>query len=167
MSRDGSVAPKERINIRYVPTSDDVKEDVELPLNMMVVGDFTAREDDTPIEERTPINVTKDNFNEVLDGMSPRINVAVDNQLSDEPDAKLSVDLTFKQMKDFSPENVVNSVPELQQLLELREALIALKGPLGNAPAFRKKIAALLQDEEARQKLLAELNISGKQTESV
>ncbi|MDF4766677.1 type VI secretion system contractile sheath small subunit, partial [Vibrio parahaemolyticus] len=48
MSRDGSVAPKERINIRYVPATGDTQEDVELPLSMMVVGDFTARADETP-----------------------------------------------------------------------------------------------------------------------
>ena len=63
MSRDGSVAPKERINIRYVPSTGDAQDDVELPLSMMVVGDFTARADDTPIEERTPININKNNFN--------------------------------------------------------------------------------------------------------
>ncbi|TOO01694.1 type VI secretion system-associated protein, partial [Vibrio parahaemolyticus] len=84
MSRDGSVAPKERINIRYVPATGDTQEDVELPLSMMVVGDFTARADETPIEERTPINIDKDNFNDVLEGMSPNVKVNVENRLSDE-----------------------------------------------------------------------------------
>ena len=163
MSRDGSVAPKERINIRYVPATGDAQEDVELPLNMMVVGDFTARSDDTPIEERTPINIDKDNFNEVLEGYAPNLKVNVDNRLTDEEGAQLAVDLTFKDMKDFSPESIAKSVPELNSLLELREALVALKGPLGNVPAFRKKIAAVLQDEEARKKLLEELSIGEDQ----
>ncbi|MBB1314162.1 MULTISPECIES: type VI secretion system contractile sheath small subunit [Aliivibrio] len=160
MSRDGSVAPKERINIRYVPATGDVQEDVELPLSMMVVGDFTARADETPIEDRTPINIDKDNFNDVLEGYSPNVKVNVDNKLSGEEGAQLGVDLTFNSMKDFSPEAIAKSVPELSGLLELREALVALKGPLGNVPAFRKKIAAVLQDEDARQKLLEELNLS-------
>ncbi|WP_299015026.1 type VI secretion system contractile sheath small subunit [uncultured Photobacterium sp.] len=164
MSRDGSVAPKERINIRYVPATGDVKDDVELPLSMMVVGDFTARTDDTPIEERTPINIDKDNFNEVLEGCAPNVKVNVDNRLTDEDGAQLSVDLTFKNMKDFSPEVVAQNVPELNSLLELREALVALKSPLGNVPAFRKKIAAVLQDEEARQKLLEELKLGEGET---
>lgn len=159
MSRDGSVAPKERINIRYVPATGDVQEDVELPLSMMVVGDFTARADETPIEDRTPINIDKDNFNDVLEGYSPNVKVNVSNELSGEEGAQLGVDLTFNSMKDFSPEAIAKSVPELNGLLELREALVALKGPLGNVPAFRKKIAAVLQDEEARQKLLEELNL--------
>ena len=160
MSRDGSVAPKERINIRYEPATGDVQEDVELPLSMMVVGDFTARADETPIEDRTPINIDKDNFNDVLEGYSPNVKVNVDNKLSGEEGAQLGVDLTFNSMKDFSPEAIAKSVPELSGLLELREALVALKGPLGNVPAFRKKIAAVLQDEDARQKLLEELNLS-------
>lgn len=159
MSRDGSVAPKERINIRYVPATGDAQEDVELPLSMMVVGDFSARSDETPIEDRTPINIDKDNFNEVLEGYAPNVKVNVDNRLSEEEGAQLGVDLTFKNMSDFSPEAIAKKVPELNSLLELREALVALKGPLGNVPAFRKKIASVLQDEEARNKLLAELSI--------
>lgn len=165
MSRDGSVAPKERINIRYVPSSGETQDDVELPLSMMVVGDFTARADETPIEERTPINIDKENFNEVLEGFSPNVQANVANRLTDEEDAQMSVDLTFKNMKDFSPESIAKSVPELNSLLELREALVALKGPLGNVPAFRKKIAAVLQDEEARKKLLDELSIGNDQGE--
>ncbi|MCL9783486.1 type VI secretion system contractile sheath small subunit [Vibrio sp. S4M6] len=159
MSREGSVAPKERINIRYVPATGDQQEDVELPLNMLVVGDFTARSSETPIEERTPINIDKDNFNEVLEGYSPKVQTNVDNKLVEEEGAQIAVNLDFKNMKDFSPESIVKNVPELNSLLELREALVALKGPLGNVPAFRKKIASLLQDEEARNKLLEELNL--------
>lgn len=165
MSRDGSVAPKERINIRYVPATGDASDDVELPLSMMVVGDFTARADETPIEERNPINIDKDNFNEVLEGYAPNIKVNVENRLSDEEGAQIGVDITFKNMKDFTPESIAKSVPELNGLLELREALVALKGPLGNVPAFRKKIAAVLQDEEARKKLLDELSIGADQGE--
>ncbi|MGF1805153.1 type VI secretion system contractile sheath small subunit, partial [Aliivibrio sifiae] len=91
--------------------------------------------------------------------------VNVSNELSGEEGAQLGVDLTFNSMKDFSPEAIAKSVPELNGLLELREALVALKGPLGNVPAFRKKIAAVLQDEEARQKLLEELNLGADKEE--
>ncbi len=165
MSKDGSVAPKERINIRYVPATGDAQEDVELPLSMMVVGDFAAKADSTPIEERTPINIDKENFNDVLEGFSPNVRTTVPNRLSDEEDAMMSIDLTFKNMKDFSPEKIAHNVPELKSLLDLREALVALKGPLGNVPAFRKKIAAILQDEEARSKLLEELQIKDEDAE--
>ena len=65
----------------------------------------------------------------------------------------------FDTLKDFEPEQVVNQVPELRKLLELRQALMALKGPLGNVPAFRKAIQGILDDEGAKSQLLAELGL--------
>ena len=45
--------------------------------------------------------------------------------------------------------------------MELREALKALKGPLGNVPDFRKKLQDLITDGDTREKLLKELGIDG------
>jgi type VI secretion system protein ImpB len=70
--------------------------------------------------------------------------------------------LKFQSLADFTPEGVVNQVPELKQLLELRAALNALKGPLGNVPAFRKKLQALLGDDANRLKLMAELGLNSE-----
>jgi type VI secretion system protein ImpB len=67
--------------------------------------------------------------------------------------------LQFETLKDFDPENIVRQVPELNKLLELRQALTALKSPLGNLPAFRRAIQSILADEAAREKLLKELKI--------
>ena len=159
MAKEGSVAPKERINIKYSPSTGDDQEEVELPLKMMMMGDYTLRADDTPLEDRKPINVDKDNFNKVMEGQDLSLDVLVDNKLSEEPDAEMSMNLQFKSLKDFEPENIVKQVPELNQLLEMREALTALKGPLGNVPAFRKMLQEALTDEDARNKLLAELKL--------
>jgi type VI secretion system protein ImpB len=159
MAKEGSVAPKERINIKYSPATGDAQEEVELPLKLMMMGDYTLRADDTPLEDRKPINVDKDNFNKVMEGQNLSLDVLVDNKLSDEPDAEMSMNLQFKSLKDFEPENIVKQVPELNQLLDMREALTALKGPLGNVPAFRKMLQEALTDENARNKLLAELKI--------
>ena len=54
MSREGSVAPKERVNIVYKPATGNAQEEVELPLKIMMVGDYTLRSDDTPLENRKP-----------------------------------------------------------------------------------------------------------------
>jgi type VI secretion system protein ImpB len=159
MAKEASVAPKERVNIVYRPAIGDAKEEVELPLRLLVMGDFTQSTDDRMIEEREPINIDKDNFNEVLKEQKISLNLAVPNKISGEPDDELSVQLNFESIKDFGPEAVARKTPELNKLLELREALTALKGPLSNIPEFRKKVQELVKDEAAREQVLKELGV--------
>lgn len=164
MAREGSVAPKERVNITYKSAASGNKE-VELPLKILMLGDYTGREDDRLIEERKPINVNADNFNDVMEQHKLAVDVRVEDRLSqapegsDEPRAELDLHLEFKSMKDFGPEGIVAQVPELQRLMELRKALNALKGPLGNIPGFRKKLQRLLKDDTARARLESELSL--------
>jgi type VI secretion system protein ImpB len=158
-SKDQSVAPKERVNIVYKSSTGDAQEEVELPLKILMVGDYTGKPDDTPMEERKPINIDKDNFGEVLAKQNLQATISVADRLSGEKDGSLSVKLDFKRLDDFGPEGIANQVPELQKMLELRKALTALKGPLGNIPAFRKKIQAMLGDDAARKKLMQELGL--------
>ncbi|WP_127089588.1 type VI secretion system contractile sheath small subunit [Aquabacter cavernae] len=153
-----SVAPKERVNIRYRPATGNAKEEVELPLKLLVVGDFTQKPDERPVEERSLVNVNKDNFDEVLKAQNLSLDLSVDDKLSEAgQDEKVSVSLKFDRLKDFEPEAIVQQVPELKRLLELREALVALKGPLGNIPAFRKMIQSVIEDDAARQRFLSEV----------
>lgn len=159
MAKEGSVAPKERVNIVYRPATGDAKEEVELPLKLLVMGDFTRRPDDRMVEEREPINIDKDNFNEVLKGQNLNLDLTIPNKLSEDPDAEMSVSLKFEKIRDFEPEAIARKTPELNKLLELREALTSLKGPMSNRPEFRKKIQELIKDEAARQQLLKELKI--------
>lgn len=162
MSKEGSVAPKERVNIVYKSETGNAQSEVELPLKVLVVGDYTGRQDERPVEERAPINIDKGNFNEVMAKQGLSLDVSVPNKLSNEPDTSMSVSLKFQTLADFTPEGIVNQVPELHQLLQLRAALNALKGPLGNVPAFRKKIQSLLGDTEGRQRLMTELGLDKK-----
>ena len=155
MASEGSVAPKERVNIVYKSDTGGAKEEKELPLKMLVLGDFTQRADSTPLEQRKPLDVNKDNFNDVLAGQKLKLQIGAKNTLAGE--GELPVQLEFKTINDFGPEAVAKQVPEMSKMLELREALNALKGPLGNIPAFRKKIQAIIQDETARTAILAEL----------
>ena len=68
-------------------------------------------------------------------------------------------------MKDFSPDNIIKQVPELNKLLQLREALVALKGPMGNIPNFRKAVAEALKDEKTKAQLLLEIKQEENQSE--
>jgi type VI secretion system protein ImpB len=163
MASAGSVAPKERINITYKPATGDAQAEVELPLKLLVVGDYTQRADDRPVEERAPINIDKDNFQEVLKAQKLSLDLSVPNRLQKEDsEDSLAVSLNFQSLADFEPDAIVEKVPELKSILELREALKSLKGPLGNIPDFRKKLQSLVADEGSRAKLLAELGLDKK-----
>ena len=159
MAKEGSVAPRERVNIVYRPATEGAQEDVELPLKLLVMGDFTQNPDDRAVEDREPVSIDKDNFNEVLKAQNIQVSLNVANRLSGDPSEEMAVNLKLESMKDFSPEAIAQQIPELKRLLELRESLKTLKGPLSNIPGFRNKIQELVKDETAREKLLNELGI--------
>ncbi|MDX9687917.1 MULTISPECIES: type VI secretion system contractile sheath small subunit [Halopseudomonas] len=164
MAKEGSVAPKERINVTFSPDTSGAQEELELPLKLMVLGDFTQREDERQIEDRKPISIDKHNFDEVLAKQELNLTLTVPNRLQDDPQQEdLAVKLQINSMKDFNPASLVEQVPELRQLMELRDALVALKGPLGNAPAFRKAIESVLGDDASRERILDELGLTDTQ----
>jgi type VI secretion system protein ImpB len=154
MGKEGSVAPQERVNITYKPSTGDAQAEVELPLKLLFVGDYSGRADPRPLEERTPIKIDKDNFQDVLAEQKLGVDLSVADTLSGEEGASMSVSLKFRKLSDFGPDAVAEQVPQLKKLLELRSALTALKGPLGNVPAFKRKIQSLLGDSGTRDQLV-------------
>ena len=136
MGKESSVAPKERVNIVYTPATGDAKEEVELPLKVLIMGDFTSAEDETPIEDRKAINIDKDNFNDVLDSYNISLDAVVDNKLSEEPDEQMAVKLNFNSLKDFDPDAIVDQVPE-----------------------FKKKLNDLVKDDGAKERILKEVGV--------
>lgn len=159
MAKDGSVAPKERINIKYVPATSGQQDEKELPLRMAVIGDFLGKEDDTPIEERQVMRVDRNTFSSVMEEANIQMDFQVANVLEEgqDQDNDLTVRLNIKSLKDMEPDAIARQVPELNAMLELREALTALKGPLGNMPSFRKNLQKIIENSETREKLLQEL----------
>ncbi len=160
MAKEQSIAPKERVNIVYKPAA-NAAEDVELPLKMLMMGDYTLQQDARALEDRKPVSVDKENFNEVLAAHDIRLNIQVPNRLQEGDQAgDLNVNLEIKNIRDFEPDQVIEQIPELKKLLEIRQALVALKGPLGNVPSFRKKLQGLVQNQDTLTQLCQELGIS-------
>lgn len=126
---------------------------------MLVVGNLKGRTEDTPIEERQTVSIDKNNFNSVMKENKLELNFSVANNLEEQSEDDLPVKLNIATLEDFSPDRIAQQVPELRKLLELREALVALKGPLGNIPAFRNRLQDLLASDEAREQLLKELDL--------
>jgi len=172
MSNDSStVAPKERVNITYKPKTGDQTEEIELPLKLLMLGDYTQQEDDTPLGEREAIEINKINFNDVLKGQNLSVDMTIKDCLSGNEDSQLAVKLDIENMKSFRPENIVENLkpqgdekqePVLKKLMDLRKALIDLKGPLANVPKFRNELQALIEDKDKLNQLLAELDIADK-----
>ncbi|WP_397450601.1 type VI secretion system contractile sheath small subunit [Pseudomonas sp. NA-150] len=160
MAKEGSAAPKERINVTFKPATGNAQEEKELPLKLMVLGDFTHQLDERKVEDRKPVSIDKNNFDDVLANQDLKLTLSVPNRLQGEGGSdELAINLNIGSMKGFNPASLVEQVPELKKLMELRDALVALKGPLGNAPAFRKAIEGVLEDEESRGRVLSELNM--------
>lgn len=158
MAKDGSVAPRERVNIVYKPATGGAQEEKELPLKLLVMGDFTLGNEETPLEDRKPVNIDKDNFNDVMKSHNVNVDISAKNTLSGKDGDEISANLKFGTLKDFDPDAVARQVPELNKMLQLREALAALKGPMGNFPAFRKKIQQIIGDDATREKILKEIS---------
>ena len=157
----GSVAPKERVNITYKAAVGDQQVEKELPLKTLVLGDFSSKPDDTPVEERKTISVDQNNFNDVLASMDINLKLHVDNKLEEggEEETSLPVDLKFQNIKDFGPEAVADQVPELKALMQLREALIALRPHEHRLPQAHP---SLVDDESKAQAIMGELGGGGE-----
>jgi type VI secretion system protein ImpB len=152
MAKDGSVGPRSRINIKYTAAIGDAQKEIELPLRMLVMGDFTGKQDGTPLADRKAISLNKDNFHEVMSKQKLEAQIAVKDQLSGDADSQLALKLKFDSLKDFTPGQLAHQVPELAKLMQVREALMALKSDL-NKSDFRKKLETLVTDPELRAKL--------------
>lgn len=160
MAKESSVAPKEQINITFKPATGGAQEEIELPLKLLVLGDYIHRFDERKLEDRKPIAIDKMTFDEVLSKQGLELTLSVPNRLQGEDSTdELAIALRVSAMKDFNPASLVEQIPELKKLMELRDALVALKGPMGNAPSFRKAIEGVLADDVSRARILSELDL--------
>jgi type VI secretion system protein ImpB len=134
----------------------------ELPFLMGVLGDFTGQPTEPlpRLKDRKFVEVTPDNFDDVLASMKPHLAFTVENKLSEESDApKLGVDLNFRSMDDFSPDAVARQVKPLRELLELRTQLSDLRGSLQTNEKLDEVLQATLGDADKMNKLRTELGL--------
>lgn len=152
---DGSSAPKERINITYKAKTNGQNAEIELPLKLMVMANLTGKNEQN-LEDREIVSINKINFNQVMQKLDIKTQFNVKNTLGGGAE-ELDINLKISSMKDFSPDNIAQQIPELNKLMRLREALMALKGPMGNIPNFRKAVLEALKNEKTKEQLLLEI----------
>ncbi|HHA1453263.1 TPA: type VI secretion system contractile sheath small subunit [Enterobacter asburiae] len=108
--------PKARINLKLDLHTGGASKKMELPLKLLVAGDFSNGQESAQISEREKVNITKNNFDSVLSEYSPKLNLTVKNTLS-EDGGEDSIQLTFQSMKDFTPEQVAAQISELKSVV--------------------------------------------------
>ena len=149
-----------RVHITYDVETGGAIELKELPFVVGVVGDFTGQPTEPlpKLKDRKFIEVNPDNFDTVLEGMKPHLAFSVENKLSDEPDAaNLKVDLNFKSMDDFEPENVARQIKPLKELLDLRQRLSDLRGSLQGNDKLEELLLDAVGNTEKLDKLKGEI----------
>lgn len=152
-----------RVHITYDVEVGGAIEMKELPFVMGVLGDFTGQpEEPLPrLSERKFVEVTPDNFDEVLEKMNPHVAFSVPNRLSDSPDAgNLNINLNFRELADFEPEQVARQVEPLKKLLELRTKLSDLRGSLQGNDKLDEMLHDVVSNTEKRQQLGNELGLN-------
>ncbi|WP_064511687.1 type VI secretion system contractile sheath small subunit [Buttiauxella gaviniae] len=136
-----------RVQISYDVETGGSQESKELPLVIGVMGEFTQSEDE--LRDRQFIKIDKDNFNEVMEGMAPKVELLVDSALP-ENEGKLAVELKFNSLDDFTPDNIVAQVEPLRKLLELREQLSDLRNRTASNDRLKEQLIEMLSQQNAK-----------------
>jgi type VI secretion system protein ImpB len=132
----------------------------ELPFVMGVLGDFTGQPTEPlpRVKDRKFVEVNPDNFDAVLESMRPHLSFTVENKLSEDPNAgNIGVDLHFKSMQDFEPDQVAKQVKPLKELLDLRERLSDLRGSLQGNDKLEEVLRGAVTNTESLNKLKTEI----------
>lgn len=149
--------PKARINIKLDLHTGGAQKKVELPLKLLVTGDFSNGKETRTLSEREKVNVNKNNFDSVLSEFSPEVNLAVQNTMAGDGSEE-NIRLQFSSIKDFEPEQVARQIPQLRAMLAMRNLLRDLKSNLLDNGTFRKELEKILKDPALSQELRDEMS---------
>ena len=135
-----------RVQIEYDVEVYGAEKKVELPFVMAVLSDLSGKSEvELPaLTERKFLDIDIDNFDERLKSIKPRVSFSVPNTLTGE--GRLSVDMTFNNMDDFSPAQIAQKVDALKQLLDARTQLSNLQTYMDGKVGAEGLISQILQD---------------------
>lgn len=140
-----SEVPKARVNLKLDLHTGNAQKKTELPLKLLIAGDFSNGEDNSPLSERKKTDINKNNFNSVLSEYSPKVSFVVKNTLAGD-ESEENINLNFQDMKDFTPEEVARQIPQLKAMLAMRSLLRDLKSNLMDNATFRRELETILRD---------------------
>jgi len=152
-----------RVQITYDVEVGDAIEMKEIPFVVGVLADLSGKPDEPlpKVKDRKFVEIDRDNFNQVLSGMKPRLAYRVDNKLTDD-DSKMAVELRFKSLDDFHPERVAEQVTPVRKLVEARKRLSDLLAKLDGNDKLDELLQDVLASTDSIEKLGKEAGVEEK-----
>ena len=139
-----------RVHITYEDPY-DAERLIELPFVMGVLSDLSGNNpgvEKAKVEERKFLEFDMDNFDNRMAAIQPGVTTRVANRLNDGSDEKISVNLRFNKMSDFTPVAVARQVPATAKLLEAREQLANLLRYMDGKVGAEDQLKKLLADPQ-------------------
>lgn len=149
--------PKARVNITLDLETGGARKKLELPMKMLAIGDFSGGKTTGRVADRERININKETLEQVLSDFSPEARFSVDNAIKNDG-TEIGVNLKFDNFKAFTPEQVARQVPELDNLLAMRNLLKDLKSNLLDNGKFRRELERIIKNQPELEGLKAELD---------
>jgi len=149
-----------RVHITYDVEIGDAIQMKEIPFVVGVLGDYSGKPDEPlpRLKDRKFIEIDRDNFDNVLEGMKPRLAYRVDNKLTGD-DTKMAVELRFKKIDDFHPENVADQIPPVKKLVEARRRLSDLLNKLDGNDRLDELLQDVIASTDSLEKLGEEIGV--------
>ncbi|HTN76837.1 MAG TPA: type VI secretion system contractile sheath small subunit [Pirellulaceae bacterium] len=136
---------KPHVHISYEVEKGDALEVKELPFVVGMLGDYAGDTPQPELEDRKFVEIDRDNINQIMSRIGPSLNFRVENTLASD-NTEMAVNLKFNSMESFEPGQVVEQVPALQKMLELRNKLRDLKSYVEKSKGGEKLLEQILQD---------------------
>jgi type VI secretion system protein ImpB len=152
--------PKSRLTLRYRTEINGQPEDVQLPLRLLVAGDYslgTSKDRKVDLDERQLRSMDGRNTDAIMKDMGIKLSFAVPNRIDPDREEDMQVEIPIEAMKGFSPEQVAQSIPKVKGLLTLKRLLEEVNSNIDNRKEFRRLISALVSNPDALSKMQEEL----------
>lgn len=153
-----------RVQITYDVEVGGAIELKELPFVVGVMGDFVGKpEEPLPaFKNRKFVEVDPDNFDQVMAGMSPRLAFTTENKLQDDG-SKMGIELKFKSIEDFEPDQIVQQVEPLRKLVEARAKLSDLRSKMDGNEKLESMLEDIISNADKQKELSDALGINAEQ----
>ena len=154
MSKMQKPTIKTRVPVTILP-SETAQQEVELDYRVLLLGDYSKSDPDNHksgnLKSRKPeVIASRGDLKKVMGRIKPALNISVPNKLvkkskegeegSEAVESQFDIDLTFKTMKDFHPDQIAQKVTPIRKLLAERERLKAVKNMVLKNANFKAKL---------------------------